>query len=415
MNNLSRATFVLVLLGNAFPFFLKAANPLEVVINEIAWTGTQVEGVESKNWWRYEWLELYNNTSQVIPLAGWQLELWRTSLDWSLELKGTILPQSYFLIVSSDKIFPNFDLNYANLDGKFVNSGEQVILKDAEGNTIDSLDCFSFGKWFAGENQTKQTMERINPRLTGNQADNWGTSQNPGGTPKAKNSLFSDINLEPSPAGAQVKPAETKSPPDYPSGIMLNEILPSPEGPDEENEWIEIFNQNGFEVNLSGWKIADQAGVIKTYIFPTETKILAQGFLVFSRPITKITLNNNDDGLNLIRPDGKVIDSIAYEKAPLNQSYNRTESGWSWSDTLTPGAPNLNLASLSGESEINPPVEEIKNKVSNFPSKPEIAAIGPQIPTESANYLLVLIMALSNAVFSGIIILFIKRKMKSKV
>ena len=50
-------------------------NTLPVVINEIAWMGTEIEGVESKNWWRYEWLELYNNTNQDIDLEGWINEL----------------------------------------------------------------------------------------------------------------------------------------------------------------------------------------------------------------------------------------------------------------------------------------------------------------------------------------------------
>src|SRR4030042_7178446 len=33
-------------------------------------------------------------------------------------------------------------------------------------------------------------------------------------------------------------------------GIIFNEILPSPEGPDETEEWVEIFNKNDFEVYL---------------------------------------------------------------------------------------------------------------------------------------------------------------------
>ena len=41
------------------PFFVLAEQPEKsVVINEIAWMGTPVEGVESKQWWRYEWFTL---------------------------------------------------------------------------------------------------------------------------------------------------------------------------------------------------------------------------------------------------------------------------------------------------------------------------------------------------------------------
>ena len=33
----------------------------QVIINEIAWMGTPVEGVDEKQWWRYEWIELFNS------------------------------------------------------------------------------------------------------------------------------------------------------------------------------------------------------------------------------------------------------------------------------------------------------------------------------------------------------------------
>jgi hypothetical protein len=112
-------------------------NSLPVVIHEIAWMGTEVEGVESKNWWRYEWLELYNNTSQDIPLKGWKVELYQAELDWALELEEEIPSKDFFLIVSSDKITSDFNLNYSNLGGKFTNSGQKVVLKDNIGNIID--------------------------------------------------------------------------------------------------------------------------------------------------------------------------------------------------------------------------------------------------------------------------------------
>ena len=38
-------------------------------------------------------------------------------------------------------------------------------------------------------------------------------------------------------------------------------------------------------------------------------------------------LNNDGDGLNLLTPDGKIEDSMTFTSAPLNQSYNKTNSG----------------------------------------------------------------------------------------
>jgi hypothetical protein len=63
--------------------------------------------------------------------------------------------------------------------------------------------------------------------------------------------------------------------------------------------------------------------------------------LIFLRPETKITLNNDGDGLTLLNPKGEIIDSIIFDKAPLNQSYNKTSSGWIWNSNLTPGEKNI--------------------------------------------------------------------------
>jgi hypothetical protein len=163
----------------------QASNPLDVVINEIAWMGSEVQGIEQKNWWRYEWLELYNNTPLPIQLDGWKLELYRTGLDWSLALKGTVPADGYFLVVSSNKIFSNFDQNYSSLSGKFVNGGQRALLKDSSGAVVDELDCTN--GWFAGDNSKKLTMERVSPLLPGNDKNNWLDSKNTNGTPGLKN------------------------------------------------------------------------------------------------------------------------------------------------------------------------------------------------------------------------------------
>ena len=57
-------------------------------------------------------------------------------------------------------------------------------------------------------------------------------------------------------------------------------------------------------------------------------------------------LNNDSDGLNLLKPDGQIEDSMSFNSAPLNQSYNKINTGWGWSTVLTPGATNIIEASV---------------------------------------------------------------------
>jgi len=393
MKNLSRVAILFFLL---FACPTQAANPLNVVINEIAWMGTKTS-------YNNEWIELYNNTDFSINLGSWVLK----AVDGSPEinLAGEILAKSFYLLErTDDNTVPNVSADQI-YTGALGNNGENLQLYDNSGNLIDSVNC-SAG-WFAGDNSTKQTMERKNPTLSGNSPENWQTSQNPGGTPKAKNSLV--IELLPPPEEQILEPG----PATYPSGIVINEILPSPTGPDEQEEWIEIFNQNNFEADLSDWQITDVIGTTKTYTFPEGTKISPKGFLVLSRPITKITLNNDGDGLNLIQPDGKIIDTATYEKAPQGESYNRIDSKWSWSTTLTPGSANIIPAPISETKEAEPSQKEVKEPAfkEEAERKRELAAVGEQIPKEAS--FLALLIALAIAISSGVIILILKRKTKT--
>jgi hypothetical protein len=196
--------------------------------------------------------------------------------------------------------------------------------------------------------------------------------------------------------------------------IVINELLPSPSGPDAEEEWIEIFNPNDFEVDISGWKLQDTVGKTKTYIFSEGTKITAKGFLVLRRPITKITLNNDGDGLKLINLDSETIDEVSYEKAKEGKSFAKTESGWVWIETLTPGTPNIIPSPISEPKKENAAPPEVKES----PEK-ELAAVSEQIPRNGLiikeKFHFPLSLALIIAVFSGIIILILRRKIESKI
>lgn len=344
-----------------FPYTVKAAPP--VIINEVAWMGTTTSAND-------EWIELYNNTENPITLDGWALK----SADGTpeIELTGAIPANGFYLLertnddtvpgISADKIYT----------GALNNNGELLKLYDASNNIIDTVDCAN--AWLTGDNTTKQTMERIS-------SAEWQISENPGGTPKSRDSagVAAEANAGQIPPETLQVPAEpiverTETPQNspspvakqsYPSGIIFNEILPSPDGPDETEEWIELYNQNNFEVDISEWKIQDTEGSATTYTFSANTKMGPNKYLVLTRPETKITLNNTGDGLTLLQPDDKIIDKVLYNKAPRNQSYNRTDLDWAWSAELTPGKKNIvsaleksaetqnSMAGQEGENDVN--------------------------------------------------------------
>lgn len=127
----------------------------------------------------------------------------------------------------------------------------------------------------------------------------------------------------------------------YSGGVVINEVLPSPQGADEENEFIEIYNKNNFEIDLSDWKLQDAKGTSTTFAIPKDIKISANGFLVFKRPDTKISLNNSGDTVNLLFPNSKIANTVSFQGAQIGKSYSLTDDNWSWSATPTPGVKNI--------------------------------------------------------------------------
>ena len=372
-----------------FYCFTASAQMPDVIINEIAWMGT----INSPN---DEWIELYNNGNTAINLEGWILKAEDGTLE--INLSETIPGQGFFLLErTDDNAVPNVsaDLIYK---GALGNDGENLGLYSASGSLIDQVN-FSDG-WPAGDNTTKQTMERID--------SDWQTSQEPGGTPKAENSKTTETQV----SGEIPKSVENEPQPIYPAGIVFNEILPSPEGPDEENEWIEIYNENSFEVNLSGWQIKDSTG--KTAVYILSQKIPALGFLFFSRPETKITLNNDGDGLNLINPKGEIADSITFGKAFLNQSYAKTPSGWAWTKNLTPGERNI-IPQVSQPSQSLKSLQSNSIESSKFPEvgPREISDISLSGPARKSQFF-VFLVALIVALFCSIAFLIIKNNLKDR-
>ncbi|WP_037985635.1 phospholipase D-like domain-containing protein [Thalassobacillus devorans] len=155
-----------------------AAVSGDVIINEVAWMGTTVSYSD-------EWLELYNPSSQDVDLTGWSLDAQDGTP--AIALSGTIPAKSYYIIERTDDSTVSGVAANLIYYGSLSNSGEVLKLRDETGNIIDEVDA-----WHAGDNDTKATMERIDPDKSGINANNWANSTadyTEGlGTPKAANS-----------------------------------------------------------------------------------------------------------------------------------------------------------------------------------------------------------------------------------
>jgi hypothetical protein len=151
---------VLATLLFAAPAF--TASPRAVVVSEIAWMGTTVSYAD-------EWIELYNNTGSPIDLTGWTL----AAADGTptISLSGSIPAGGYFLLErTDDTTVPGvaYDVKYT---GDLGNGGEDLVLRDAGSGIVDRVDC-SAG-WYAGHNDAKVPMVRVDLAAEGSLAENW--------------------------------------------------------------------------------------------------------------------------------------------------------------------------------------------------------------------------------------------------
>lgn len=142
--------------------------------------------------------------------------------------------------------------------------------------------------------------------------------------------------------------------------IQISEIFPDPSGNDKNKEWLELSNSSNKNIKLGNWQIIifDSQNPNKKAKISTLTGALSinsNSLLTLSDSQLKISLPNQNAKIELKDPDGKIIDSISYEKAETNSSLSRIKviqgqqskiiNNWG---NLTKNAPNPVFYEISG-------------------------------------------------------------------
>ncbi len=282
-------------------------QPSDIVVNEFV-----ADPVSGES----EWIELFNNTSGDIDLVDWVI---KDGTFTQTPLSGVISAYGFIVI--------------EKLRSQLNNSGDIITLEDPADNVIDEV---SYGNWADGNvsdnapqtNDPNSIARKVNGRDTNNNKNDFSVTMSV--TKGASNiiSQSADEVDQDLPLG------------DYSDQIIINEIMPNPEGNDIDGEFIELLNIGVGLVDLSGWILGDNS--TKRYVIETAT-INPGGFFVVSRSISKIALNNSGvESVNLYWLDSTLIDNREYASASEGESYSRDESGdWSWTSEVTPGDANI--------------------------------------------------------------------------
>ncbi len=269
-----------------------------------------------------EWVELYNRGTAAADLSGWALEFGTASFGTSVLLpEGTTLAPGDFLLVGESGVAGAdvvVDLNLGNAGS----SGDGLRLVDCAGVTVDTV---VYG-----------------PDNSDNFVDDSGsiaTSVAP--TPGGGETICRKPDGEDTDACAVDFEVCTASPDATNGGgggggedpvcvdqlsIRINELMPSPEGSDDDAEWIELFNRGETDVDLSGWALqwgTSSFGSTDRYDLPEGTILLAGDYLLLGGPlvadadlvVTGLDMGNagsSGDALRLIDCAGEPVDTVIY-------------------------------------------------------------------------------------------------------
>lgn len=356
-------TFFILLLLNSF--FLKKIYA-QLTINEIYPAPPLGED---------EWLELFNNSDSIIDLSNYHLY---DLANNKIKIDANIVMPYQFVIATSSSILNN--------------SGDTVFLKNNAGEVIEiatysgtftTSKTFAkcpdgIGSWYILNSPTKNISNKESCLIL-------TPSPTPSPTITPTSTIFLTPTITITPA---LTPASTLNPIPTPTysptptnqisvisydKVYLSETMPYPET--GEKEWVEIYNDNDFDVYLQNWFIDDieNAGSApKTFSLIIGTK--SYGLIELSSSI----FNNNGDSVRLLDFNKNLKDSFEYSDAVKNKTFGRVSFE---NDDFCLQEPSKGY---NNNPCINP-THSPTPTITNFPS-PSKASSPPKIPTPTKSY-----------------------------
>ncbi len=277
-----------------------------------------------------EFVEIYNSGNTAISLENWTIKKTSTKGKikvYKFKVGDEIKSKKYFIIKTSG----------LNNDGATVEllNEDKILIDKIKYNKVIEGQSYNFTKqedeWYWAE---VSEGEKNNSKNTANDNEDTDDSDTP------------DDKV-------------------YPK-IIINELLPNPSGEEKEKEFIELYNPNKEEVNLTGWQLRD-ASKTGHYDIMNNIIIPPKGFWVVYRVDFKFALNNSgSETVKLIAPNDKIIDEINYKgsKEDFSYSYNFQKRKWFWTKLLTPG--ERNKFNHPPTFQINSPIEIYQGEKKEF-------------------------------------------------
>ena len=297
----------------------------KIIINEIFPAPSASSGNE-------EWVELFNEGQEDIDLYLWQLDdiINGGSKPYTFPI-GSIIKANDYLIMNKSQT--KIALN---------NDNDDVNLIDPENNIVSSTSYSNVDYDYSWTRLNERSFVET-PTITKDSANIF---------PENKN---------------------------YYGAIIISEVLPDPEGSDEEGEWIEIQSQVDYPIDLYNWKIDDENGGSSPYEINDHIILEPFEYISFDRKITNIAFNNNEDSAYIYSSDESVVNYIDYKNANSNFSYAYFDSGYEWTNNQTKNNTNKkSIQVLESSPTQSPQTTNVENTATqNVEKKVTLVEVKP--------------------------------------
>ena len=295
-----------------FPCFILA----QVVINEVFYDPVGSDGAK-------EWIELFNNSDEIINLLNWKIYSAGSSFKHVLTLPNIFIQPKGFLLITEDstsKTDIKSKLAFQNGGGatdaiKLTNADESyldIVFYDQPNSNNLLNENGVISKSFAPDVKSGNSLARYQDGYdTNSSKDDFFESNKP--TPKEDNIL-------------------KKPDPNRDKYIKINEVFYDPVGSDEVKEWIELFNNSNEIINLLNWKIYSAGSSFKHVLTFPNIFIQPKGFLLITEDSTsktdiksKLAFQNGGgatDAIKLTNADESYLDIVFYDQPNSNNLLN---------------------------------------------------------------------------------------------
>lgn len=258
-----------------------------------------------------EWIELYNDEDDYLDLLNYTLfDLANNNIYVGIT---TIAPFGFTIATSSSIL---------------NNTGDTIFLK--RNNNVVEIATYS-GSFNSSETFTRcpdgsgdwQTLNSVTKNLSNTEAClTWVLSQTeptvtPTIIPPTPTPLISPISPTAPITPTPKTPTPTPTPISY-DNVLISEIMVRPHT--QDNEWVELYNNNEFTVDLNNWYLDDakNAGsspkLFSLTMPPKEYGIIDLSFSMF---------DNAGDSVRLLDFNQTLKDSFTYSTSEKGKSWGR--------------------------------------------------------------------------------------------